>query len=303
MKKNVLIIGFGSIGRRHAKILKHNSQIKNIYILTKQNCKPFTKINNLKEIISLDLDYIIISSQTSKHYNQLLFLEKAFKKKIILVEKPLFTKNKKLIIKNNKVYVGYNMRFNPFIQLIKNKVKNKKIWSVNVFCGSYLPNWRENINYKYSSSAKKKNGGGVLLDLSHELDYIQWIFGKIKINHVVNEKISNLKINTDDFFSLSGTAGTSTRLQIDLNYFTKKTTRRIIIDGENISINADLIEKNIDINENKTNQKHLEKNFHRDFSYTQQHKALLNNNFKNCCTYKEGASTMQLIEKIRKFKR
>ena len=303
MKKNVLIIGFGSIGRRHAKLLKANSRINKIYILTKQNCKPYVKINSIKNVSSLDIDYAIISSPTSNHFEQLKFLEKILRKKIILIEKPLFEKNRKFNVKNNKVYVGYNMRFNPLIQLIKDKVKNKKIWSVNIFCGSYLPNWRKNINYKNSSSAKKQMGGGVLLDLSHELDYIQWIFGKIKINHVISKKVSNLKINTDDFLSLSGTSNRSTSVQLDLNYFTKKTTRRIIIDGEGISINADLIEKNIYISEKNNKQKFLKKDFNRDQSYIKQHQAILRKDNINCCTFNEAVNTMKLVEKIRKFKK
>ena len=126
MKKNVLIIGYGSIGKRHANILKKNSMVKNIFVLTKQNCKPFIKINSLKEIILINPDYVIISSPTSKHYNLLSFLENTLRKKLILVEKPLFIKNKKLNIRNNKVYVGYNMRFNPLIQFIRNKI----IWII-----------------------------------------------------------------------------------------------------------------------------------------------------------------------------
>ena len=79
------------------------------------------------------------------------------------------------------------------------KIRYKKIWSVNIFCGAYLPCWINNIHYSKSSSAKKKLGGGVLLDLSHELDYIQWLFGKMEIEYCKSKKLSNLNIETDDF--------------------------------------------------------------------------------------------------------
>ena len=250
MRKKILIIGYGSIGKRHAYILsKKNKFIKNIYILTKQNCKPFNRVSDFKKINLINPDYIVISSPTSRHYKELSLLEKKFSKKLILVEKPLFSKNEKLNIKKNKVFVGYNMRFNPLIQFIKNKIKNKKIWSINIFCGSYLPNWRKGRDYRFTSSAKKKLGGGVLLDLSHELDYIQWLLGNIRLENVVSKKLSDLKIDTDDFLSISGLTNKNTRIQIDLNYFTRKTTRRIIIDGKNISIDADLIQNKIFINE------------------------------------------------------
>ena len=77
---------------------------------------------------------------------------------------------------------------------LKRKIRLKKIWNVNIFCGSYLPNWRSNIDYRKSASAKKHLGGGVLLDLSHELDYVQWLFGKIVIEHCKSKKLSNLNI-------------------------------------------------------------------------------------------------------------
>ena len=154
--KKILIIGYGSIGKRHADVLsKKKKFVKNIYILTKQNCEPFTKINSLQKIPTINPDYIIISSPTSEHYKQLLFLEKTLSRKLILVEKPLFLKNENLNIKKNKVFVGYNMRFNPLIQFIKNKIKNKRIWSINIFCGTYLPHWRKDRDYRFTSSAKK----------------------------------------------------------------------------------------------------------------------------------------------------
>ena len=130
---------------------------------------------------------------------------------------------------------------------------NKKCFNVNVFCGSYLPKWRNNIDYRKSVSAKKHLGGGVLLDLSHELDYVQWLFGKIEIEHCKSKKLSNLNIETDDFLNLVGKTKKVPSIQITLNYFTRKRTRQIFIDGKNISIQADLNKKNVifpEINDN-----------------------------------------------------
>ena len=108
MPSSALIIGYGSIGQRHASILKKKFKFKKIFILTKRRIKGFLVIKNILEIRKLNIDYIIISSPTFNHFKHLKFIEKNLKYKKILVEKPLFEKFKNLKIKKNKVFVGYN---------------------------------------------------------------------------------------------------------------------------------------------------------------------------------------------------
>ena len=249
MKKKVLIIGYGSIGRKHHIVLKKIKEISKICILTQQK-KIRNKIDSFKQAIRFNPDLIIVSSTTNKHLYHLRNIEKKFVNKTVLVEKPLFDNFYKFKVKKNKVFIGYNLRFDPVIQFIKKKLTNKKLWSVNVICYSYLPEWRSKRNYSKTSSAMKKLGGGVLLDLSHELDYIQWLFGSIKVKFVINNKISNLKINTDDNLVLFGKTINVKQLQINLNYFSKIPTRKIYIDGPKINIVADLLNKKIIYKEN-----------------------------------------------------
>ena len=86
----VVIIGYGSIGRKHAKILSQNFKKIKIYIYTKQTIKNFNCFKDINEIKTINPQYIIIASETHRHYKQLKFLEKNFKKIKILIEKPLF---------------------------------------------------------------------------------------------------------------------------------------------------------------------------------------------------------------------
>ena len=127
-----------------------------------------------------------------------------------------------------------------------------------------MPNWRNNIDYSKSASAKKELGGGVLLDLSHELDYAQWLFGKIKIQYSKSKKLSNLNIGTDDFLSLTGKTKKVPSIQIILNYFTRNPTRQILIDGKNISMQADLIKKNVIYYNGRKKKTYSFKNLNRD---------------------------------------
>ena len=300
MNKSILISGYGSIGRRHVNILSRLVKKKNITILTNQKLSNFRTIKKLKELNALDPHYIVICNPTSDHLNKIKFIEKNCKNKFVLVEKPLFSKPNKINIKKNKYFVGYNLRFNPIINFLKKKIKSKKIWSVNVFCGSYLPNWRNNIDYRKSSSAQKHLGGGVLLDLSHELDYVQWLFGKIEIEHCKSKKLSNLNIETDDFLSLTGKTKRVSSIQITLNYFARKPTRQIFVDGKNISVQADLINKNVVYHDGNKKRIYNFRNSDRNSEYRKQHLAILTNKCTDkLCTFKEGKQIVYLVNQIR----
>jgi CMP-N,N'-diacetyllegionaminic acid synthase len=296
----VLIVGYGSIGRRHAGILAKNKKISEIVIYTKQKIKKFYTINNKKEIIKYKPDYVVISNENQFHYKFLLFFEKNFKNIFILVEKPLFHNFTNFRVKNNFVFVGYNLRFHPFIIFLKKIVLNRKIWSVIVTTGSYLPKWKKNINYTNSYSAQKKSGG-VLLDLSHEIDYIYWLFGDFKPIFSVYKKISDLKIKSKDNLFLTGKGKNKFNIQLNLNYFFKIPMRQILIDGKNLSVNVDLISNTMHVINYTKSQKYKLNNFHINTMYENQHNEIIYNKMKNVCTFDEGKKTLEIIDKIIKI--
>jgi CMP-N,N'-diacetyllegionaminic acid synthase len=301
MDKTALIVGYGSIGKRHAHILKRVIKIKKIFILTKQNCKQFNVITNLEQTKLLNPDYIVICSNTEDHLKHLLFFEKNFYGKTILVEKPLFSKFIDVKIKNNKVFVGYNLRYSPVIQKLRSIIKNQKIYSLNIQCSSHLPYWRTNRDYKKVYSAEKKLGGGVLLDMSHELDYIQWIFGKIdKIFYKKIVKISNLKINVEDSAVILGKIK-KINLLVNINFFSKINKREIIIDGNSINVKADLVKSTLEIyslKENKSKIINYSRNI--NLSYANLHRDLLSHKYLTCCSFEEGKNINYLIDRIKK---
>lgn len=296
-----LVIGFGSIGRRHAEILSNMEEIEFVSILSNQKEVPYEKIKTLEEIKKIDPDYIVVASPTSQHFTSVKFIEENLKNKKVLVEKPLFGSQKNFDILNNKIYVGYNFRFHPLIQKLKILISNKEIWNFQIYCGSYLPAWRPDRDYRKTSSAKKSLGGGVLLDLSHELDYAQWLIGPIELKYAFNEKISDLDITSDDYLSFFGENQTKTKLHISLNYFTRKSIRKIIIDGNSINIHADLINNSLTAFDNGKDIQCSWENLNRNYTYEAQHYALINDERKYLCTYIEGMNTLKLINKIRSF--
>lgn len=302
MKLKVLIVGLGSAGKRHATILKNKFKINNIYFLTKKRNQSNSIKSNL-EIKKINPDYIIIANPTSEHFKVLKFLEKNFSGKIILVEKPLYEKFRNLNIRKNKVFVAYQLRFHPVILKLKELSKSQKLFNINVIANSYLPDWRK-TNYRYSYSSKKKEGGGVLLDLSHELDYINWIFPNIKFNFFLNKKISTLDINSDDIAIINGSLNKKLFCQINLNYFSMIPKRLIFLDGKNISFYGDLINNFYRLNINKKLKRKKIKISKFYLTY-QLHKSILEKKYKNLCSYNDGLNLLKIMNKLNnnKFKK
>ena len=293
----VLIIGFGSIGKKHSQILrKFNCKV---VVYTKQKNISYKTIHKKKEIIKYNPDYIIISNNTNKHEEYLKFLEKNFTKKTILIEKPLLNRYKKIELLKNRYLVGYNLRFHPVLQFIKKKINKKKVNFISITVSSYLPNWRSNIDYKKSNSAQKKFGGGLLLELSHELDYIKWLFGNINLIYSYSKKISNLKINTDDILILFGSINKKIKVIFNMNFFSRINKREIVIEGQNFSVKADLIKNKLNFLSDNKIKTYSWKKFKVLNTYIQEHKKIFRNDLKNFCNIQESIETLKLIDAIR----
>ncbi len=295
----VLLIGFGSIGQRHFKILKKLKFFKTTYVLSKQKLPlRIKKCENLKEVKTINPDYVIIASSTGNHFKHLNYINKVLKNKIILVEKPIFHLPVKLDQINNKIYVGYNLRFHPVIKKLKELVKNKKIFSINSICFSNLKNWRKRKYYLTSSA--KKNSGGVVFDLSHEFDFISWIFGSsMKVKNYVKKKNSLLKIETEDYLSLNAEINKNIQVNFNFNYYSEIANRKVFIDGNKFSIECDLINNYLIYKKNNKIKKYNYKNFQRNDTFLEMHKKILNNETNELCNYFDGLKITKFINEIR----
>ena len=299
MKKKLLIIGYGSAGRRFAILTKKNFKNLDINILTKQKEIGFNVIKNIKNIKELNPDFIIISSPTNFHFHHLQLVNRFLKGKKILIEKPLYSKFKNIKKIKNKIYVGYNLRNLKIIKSLKSIIFNNKenIYDINFINHSFLPNWRKNVSYQKSSSAKKKYGGGVILDCSHEIDLVRWMIGDVKIINVLKSKKSNLNIDTEGNCKIFAKNKRSSII-IDLNYYSLFKKRVIFINGYNFNLKADLLNSRITIL--KKNKKIIKKFNKKDIqeSYFKELKDLLMNKNQNLTNYNSALLTQKLIQKI-----
>ncbi|PRM89627.1 oxidoreductase [Aliarcobacter cryaerophilus] len=300
----VLIIGFGSIGKRHYDVLSKLSEVQNIDLVTKQNIENIVYYKNLEIVKSINqYDYFVIASETNKHFEQLKFLEENVKNKLIFCEKPLFESKQDFEIKNNKLFIGYVLRFHPLLEKLKEFVKNEKILLVNAKCGQYLPSWRPNTDYKNCYSAKKEEGGGVLLDLSHEIDYVQWLAGQINEIKSYQVKISDLEISSDDLSMLIGKTNQDILVNISIDYISKITHRKLLVETLEYSYELDFISnKLIKKDKNGLEETYSFSNLERNYMFEKMHLDIFEQQ-KNVCTFKEALEVMDTISTIQEQNR
>ncbi len=297
--KTILIFGTGSIALQHVDILKKVYNKPKIFFFSHRKSNKY--LNKQNSIKGLKPDLIIVASKTSDHQSHLDLIEKFYKDTLVLVEKPLFNKVFEKKYTKNKILINYNLRFHEMIKKLKKIINLRNVFSVYISCMSFLPEWRKNIDYKSSYSSSKKKGGGVALDLSHEIDYAQFLFGKIsRINNSYSGKISNLSIDSDDilFFSCFQK---SIKSIFYLDYFTKINKREIIVNEKNRTIVCDLINSRIEIRNILTNQYKIFKfKLKKNHSLLNVHNNIKKENFLNFCTFREGLQIVKLIKTLKK---
>ena len=246
----ILIIGLGSIGKKHVDAIYALKPSVTVYALRRgessyESYKGVINVNSTDKI-QTKIDFIIISNITSAHEATIMnVLELDCP---IFIEKPVLSDlenasriSAKLKEKNILTYVACNLRFHSGLQFLKKYLDEKqpRINEVNIYCGSYLPDWRSGIDFRKSYSANFDQGGGVHLDLIHELDYCTWLFGFPEKVTSIKRDVSSLSINAADSakFELSYTNFTT---GINLNYYRRDAKRTLEVVTSEDSILLDL---------------------------------------------------------------
>jgi len=295
----VLIIGYGSIGQRHYDVLSSMGVFEDIHVVTSQTLHMTTTFTTLESVSDIaTYDYFVIASETNKHLSQLLYLDTHVKNKTILCEKPLFDKYQNTELPSNAIYVGYVLRFHPIFERIKSLLGTETPIAVSIKSGSYLPSWRPQRDYRTLYSASKEQGGGVLLDLSHEIDYAQWLFGPLSLLSAYQSKISDLEIDSDDITVITAQTPAKTLITISLDYISKIPLREIVIHANTQTLIADLIANTLRIGtlDGEIETITLEP-FERNDLFIQMHRSALGDK-TDLCTLSEGLSVMKTITDI-----
>ena len=257
------------------------------------------RIKNLNNLEKLNLGYIIISSETSLHYSQYLKVQN-IKNVKILIEKPVFDFLPDKIKLKKNVFVGYNLRFNPVIQYLKNFLSKNNAFLLQIECGYYLPFWRSKRSYAKTYSAIKKKGGGVLNDLSHEIDYVLWFLKKLNLIQSYKKKISNLKINSEDISIINCSSKKVKLITFNLNYLNRTLTRNIKVETKNCTLICDIIKNEILIFSNNKKRKKISwpKDARYLKTYDKMHSDILNSRKGSLATLIDGINVLKFIKNL-----
>ena len=257
MINNIGIIGLGSIGQRHLRLAKELRPKLNIIAVRSGMGKKVEEekllnavVHSLDEAIDYGIEVSIIATPAVYHIKQAIeLMERGVH---VLIEKPLSHSldNINELLKAQKKskavgLVGYCLRYNLGALQFNNILKNKKIGQilhVQVDCGSYLPDWRKGQDYRESVSAKAELGGGVLLELSHELDYIRWFFGEMKSVFANIQNSGTLDVDVEDSADIIFEAEQGYSVSVHLDFNTRNTRRKCTARCSNGDLTWDAID-------------------------------------------------------------
>lgn len=256
----VLFVGLGSIGQRNLdSCLRVRPNYE--YAALRHAKNPardgivIREFFDLHEVDNFKPELIWICNPTSLHAETI----ENFKKyeSCFFIEKPLAGTtadvnriHELLIGKKNPFFYGCLLRFHPLIKRVRELISNQCIGTVKnyeLFCGSYLPDWRKNIDYRTTYSAKKSMGGGVTFDLIHEFDYADFWFGAFRNISGFKAHVSSLEIDSDDLCRVESIHNNGVTGKIELNYFRRETKRDFKIRFSNGHILGDLVNGDLTI--------------------------------------------------------
>jgi len=254
----VLLISLGSIGVRHLCNLRRLYPDTRIAVLRRPGADADEAraagadevLHSLKDALAFAPDAGIVASPAPFHVEAAEALARAGVP--LLIEKPLADEPApaavlvRLCCENSvTLAVGYNLRFLPSLRAAREQIAQGaigEVFSVRAEVGQYLPDWRRGTDYRQGVTAQAKLGGGVLLELSHEIDYLLWMFGMPSKVTAVGGRSGQLDIDVEDIVELTMQYEQPWRLlSVHLDMLQRRPYRRCRIVGTQGSIEWDAL--------------------------------------------------------------
>lgn len=208
-----LIIGFGSIAKRHAANLRLlGAREILVYDVNPQRRKMAREegsthvVETIPDAFDQHPNVALICTPPNSHLE--LASEAARHGCHLFIEKPLADRREGVtsliaLIRSERLLsmVGCNLRFHPGIITVKKLLDQGtigRIVSARAEAGQYLPDWHPTEDYRNLYTTRRDLGGGIILDAIHEIDYLQWMLGDIREVACFSGNLSHLQMETED---------------------------------------------------------------------------------------------------------
>lgn len=264
-----MIVGCGSIGQRHLANLRSLAPVE--VVAWRQRGRDAA---SLRERFGLEVadtlagalarrpDFAIVANPTALHVpvaldiaraGVSLFIEKPLSDRLDGVEALIRTVEEKGLV----ALVGFNLRFHAGLRLVKELLEAGRIGrvlSLRAEVGQYLPDWHPHEDYRESYSARRELGGGVILDLVHELDYARWLLGPVTEVLALAGRVSDLQIETEDVAEIVLRFETGALGSVHLDYLQRSPVRGCRLVGSEGTLAWDYLANEVRLFESRSGE-------------------------------------------------
>ena len=312
--QKVLVCGYGSIGKRHVRTVQKLIPGVNIGILrsnskSTQNQSSYLEFSDVERALNWTPDCVIIANPAPFHVQ--LALNSLRQSIPTFIEKPLGSghESKEHFIEllaleqSVPVLLGYVLRHDAGVKILQDWLNQKLIGQVveiDLHCGSWLPDWRQSTDYRETVSASRSLGGGVLRELSHEIDLAHYLFGHLRLLFARVKQSGLIQVDVEDQATIVAETDDGVSVLIRINFCTTPTTRRLMMRGDRGQIVLDFVDNNITL---------AAKDVNRFVSYAEDSELMYEdqmNHFINCCTQqarpactvRDGIQVLKFIQSV-----
>ncbi len=251
----ILIAGFGSIGRRHFRNLVALGETDLVLFRTKRSTLPDDELagypveTDLAEALAKHRPQaVVVANPTALHMDVAIPAAEAGCH--ILLEKPIagdlsrVDELRRAAEKSgSRILVGFQFRYHPTLNKARDLIQNGdlgQLLTAHAHWGEYLPNWHPWEDYRASYAARADLGGGVIVTLTHPLDYLRYLLGEVEALWSFNGRVSPLELSGVEDAAEIGIRFRSGALGgVHLNYFQRPPVHRLEIVGTNGTLRWD----------------------------------------------------------------
>jgi predicted dehydrogenase len=250
---DILFIGLGSIGMRHARLIRQEFPAFGLYALRSStgaspNALGIPEVHDWSAVARIAPSVAFVCVPTHLHMD--VALRCVDMGMHVFLEKPIAADTEKLDTLVGAVrarglcaYVAYCLRFHPVIQYLKALLTHDvTVHHARAICATYLPGWRPGRDHLDTYSAHWAQGGGAILELSHEFDYARYLVGPVTgITGAVGQAAPGVTVDAEDWADALASHASGAHSNIHVNLFSQSNQRMIELDTSEGYIRGDMV--------------------------------------------------------------